>query len=65
MQLGELQLRQWVSTRLRFDPHQVHRFYLVTGRQLLETGDGGQTWASIGKDLAGYPWFSDVAVDPL
>jgi hypothetical protein len=53
----------WV--RLRFDPIDPERFYVVTGPQLLETRDGGQHWRSLGEDLASVPWFNDVAVDPL
>jgi hypothetical protein len=51
--------------RLRFDARDMQRFYWVTGPQLLETRDGGQTWRSLGDDLAGRPWFNDVAIDPL
>ena len=51
--------------RIRFDPHDSDRFFLVTPRQLLETRDGGKSWHSIGKQLAGYPWFNDVAVSPV
>ena len=50
--------------RIRFAPDDPERFYLVTGLELLETQDGGKSWQSIGKNLAGYPWFNDVAVDP-
>lgn len=55
----------YTSTRLRFAPHDPDRFYLAAGPDLLETRDGGQTWDAIGTDLAAYPWFNDVAVDPL
>ena len=51
--------------RIRFAPFESQRMYLVTGAELPETEDGGETWASIGRDLAGYPWFYDVAVDPF
>jgi hypothetical protein len=63
--------REWLSgwsfdrVRLRFDPGDPERFFVVTGPRLLETRDGGQHWRSLGDGLASVPWFYDVAVDPL
>ena len=51
--------------RVRFDPHDSERLFVVTPRQLLETRDGGEGWHSIGGGIAGYPWFNDVAVSPV
>ena len=51
--------------RLRFHPLDKASMYLATGPQLLKTTDSGHTWRSIGHDLASYPWFNDVAVDPF
>ena len=51
--------------RIRFDPHDSERIFLLTPRQLLETRDGGKSWHSIGTGIAGYPWFNDVAVSPV
>ncbi|MFA6109883.1 MAG: FlgD immunoglobulin-like domain containing protein [Candidatus Latescibacterota bacterium] len=50
--------------RVRFAPHDPERVYLVTGPELLESRDQGQTWRSIGTELGVFPWFNDVAVDP-
>ncbi len=50
--------------RIRFDPHDSNRLFVVTPRELLETRDGGESWNSIGTGIAGYPWFNDVAVSP-
>ncbi len=50
---------------LRFDDRDKQRFYWITGPQLLETRDGGKTWRSLGDDLAGAPWFNDMAINPL
>ena len=51
--------------RFRFDPSDADRFYVVTGRKLLGTWDGGVTWQDLGRDLVSAPWFSDVAIDPM
>jgi M6 family metalloprotease-like protein len=51
--------------RVRFDPHDSDRLFVVTPRELLETRDGGKTWHSTGRTIAGYPWFSDVAISPV
>ncbi|MFA6107141.1 MAG: FlgD immunoglobulin-like domain containing protein [Candidatus Latescibacterota bacterium] len=51
--------------RLRFAPADPQRLYWITGPELQETRDGGATWRSLGDGVAGHPWFSDVAVDPL
>lgn len=51
--------------RLRFAPADPQRLYWVTGPELRETRDSGATWRSLGDGIAGHPWFSDVAVDPL
>jgi len=50
--------------RLRFDRRDPDRLYLVNRGNLLESRDNGRTWEDVGTDLAGAPWFSDVAVDP-
>jgi hypothetical protein len=51
--------------RLRFDPVDPERFFVIAGPRLLETRDGGQHWRSLGDDLASVPRFNDVGVDPL
>ena len=51
--------------RIRFDPHDPDRLFVVTPRELLETRDGGKTWNSIGREITDYPWFNDVAVSPV
>jgi photosystem II stability/assembly factor-like uncharacterized protein len=56
---------RYYKMRLRFDPGDPERFFVVTGPQLLETRDGGRHWRSLGDGLASMPWFNDVAVDPL
>ncbi|MDE2810311.1 MAG: hypothetical protein OXN90_18005 [Gemmatimonadota bacterium] len=54
----------WLSVKIRFDPANDDAIYLITGRQLLETTDGGETWVSIGRSLGPMPWFNEVAIDP-
>jgi hypothetical protein len=56
---------RYYKMRLRFDPVDPERFFVVTGPRLLETRDGGLHWRSLGEGLASVPWFNDVAVDPL
>ncbi len=56
--------RTSVAYRLRFHPSDPGRMYLFSSNVLLSTTDAGATWQSIGEDLAGRPWFNDVAVDP-
>jgi len=56
--------RTSVAYRLRFHPSDPGRMYLFSSDVLLSTTDAGATWQSIGDDLAGRPWFNDVAVDP-
>jgi len=56
--------RTSVAYRLRFHPSDPRRMYLFSSDVLLSTTDAGATWQSIGDDLAGRPWFNDVAVDP-
>ena len=68
---GEINARRFSEKRysspirIRFDPHDSNRVFVGTPRQLLETRDGGKTWGSIGQEIAGHPWFSDVAVSPI
>jgi photosystem II stability/assembly factor-like uncharacterized protein len=50
--------------RLRFDSHDPARMLWVTGPALMETRDGGKTWASLSEGLTSMPWFNDAAVDP-
>ncbi|MBI2502319.1 MAG: immune inhibitor A [Candidatus Latescibacteria bacterium] len=57
--------RGYPRMRLRFDPGDPERLLWVTGPQLLESRDRGKSWKSLGDELAGVPWFNDVAVDPL
>lgn len=54
----------WLSVKIRFDPATDDAIYLITGRQLLETTDGGETWVSIGRSLGPMAWFNEVAIDP-
>ena len=54
----------WLSVKIRFDPANDDAIYLITGRQLLGTTDGGETWVSIGRSLGPMPWFNEVAIDP-
>ena len=54
----------WLSVKIRFDPANDDAVFLITGRQLLETTDGGETWVSIGRSLGPMAWFNEVAVDP-
>lgn len=54
----------WLSVKIRFDPANDDAIYLITGRQLLETKDGGETWVSIGQSLGPMAWFNEVAIDP-
>lgn len=51
--------------QLRFSPHDPLVMYLFNQRRLWESLDAGTSWTSIGEDLAGAPWFSDVRVDPV
>ena len=54
----------WQSVKIRFDPANDDAIYLITGRQLLATTDGGETWVSIGRSLGPMPWFNEVAIAP-
>ena len=62
--LARLDSKDSDQMRLRFSPHDPARMYLVAGSHLLESPDGGRSWASIGDDLVSVPRFNDVAVDP-
>ena len=53
----------WLSVKIRFDPANDDAIYLITGRQLLETTDGGETWVSIGRSVGPMAWFNEVAID--
>jgi photosystem II stability/assembly factor-like uncharacterized protein len=64
-QLLPLDLSSVPQVRLRFAPDEVDWLYLVAGPRMLESWDGGQSWQEIGAGLTQFPWFNDVAVDPL
>ncbi len=53
------------EVRIRFNPIDSDGLYVVAGRHLMESEDGGRTWLGLGADLSAYPWFNDVIVDPL
>ncbi|MFA6108173.1 MAG: FlgD immunoglobulin-like domain containing protein [Candidatus Latescibacterota bacterium] len=55
----------WTNVRLRFSPADPKRLYLVTSRALYQSRDAGHSWQQLDPGIGGYPWYFDVAVDPL
>ncbi|NKB72225.1 MAG: T9SS type A sorting domain-containing protein [Candidatus Latescibacteria bacterium] len=49
--------------RIRLDPDNQDRLFLVTGRQLLASSDGGATWTDLDSQIPGRVWCNDVLVD--
>lgn len=37
----------------------------MTSRYLYESSDAGQTWVEVSQGFEGFPWFNDLAFDPL
>jgi M6 family metalloprotease-like protein len=52
-------------SRLRFDPSDPNRLFLVTGWQVMETRNAGKTWFPWRNESGIVPFWNDVAVDPL